>query len=344
MKNVLITGGVGFIGVNAAKHFLAKKDNVTIFDNLSRAGSEKNLQWLKKNFPKIRFIQGDIRDFETLRKVVEKSDVVLHLAAQVAVTTSVARPRNDFEINALGTLNVLEAARLSPNSPIVLYSSTNKVYGSLDHIDVVEEEKRYRFANLKNGVDESFPLDFHSPYGCSKGAADQYVRDYSRIYDLKTIVFRQSCIFGPHQFGVEDQGWVAWFLILPLLGKKVNIYGDGKQVRDLLFVEDLVESYELAIKNINKTRGEVYNVGGGQENTLSIWWEFKPILEKIFRREMEANFLDPRVGDQKIFVSDSRKAKKDFGWEPKVGVEEGIKRFYEWMMENKKIVLERFIS
>lgn len=342
MKKILITGGAGFIGVNAAAYFSKLGDNVVILDNLSRKGSEKNISWLLKEYPKTLFKKTDIRDFDELKKIINEVDVIIHLAGQVAVTTSISNPKEDFEINTVGTINVLEAIRLSSHSPIVLYSSTNKVYGALDQIPVIEDDTRYRFKHLQNGVDESHSLDFHSPYGCSKGAADQYVRDYSRIYGLKTVVFRQSCIFGPHQFGMEDQGWVAWFLILPLLDKKINIYGDGKQVRDLLFVEDLIRGYELAIKNINKTRGEVYNIGGGMKNTLSIWWEFKPILENIFKKEIEANFLDPRAGDQKIFVSDSAKAKRDFGWEPKVRVEEGIKRFYEWMMENKRLVLERF--
>lgn len=337
---ILITGGAGFIGINAAQYFLKQDHTVIIYDNFSRKGSVENADLLKKDqkYSGLEIIEGEIKEFsKELRNAVLKSDVVLHLAAQVAVTTSVDDPRNDFEINALGTLNVLEEIRQSENKPILLYTSTNKVYGGLEDLKIVENKTRYEFENLQNGVSEDRCLDFHSPYGCSKGCADQYVRDYARIYGLNTIVFRQSCIYGPHQFGVEDQGWVAWFIIALTKNKKISIYGNGKQVRDILYVDDLIKAYDLAIRNIKKTKGQIYNIGGGAKNTISIWFDFKPILEKLFGRKIEPKFLDWRPGDQPIFVSDIRKAKKDFGWEPKINVEQGIKKLYDWVSSNKEL-------
>lgn len=337
---ILITGGAGFIGINAAFYFLNKGYKVIIYDNFSRQGSAENLDSLKKEkYEKnLEIIKGEIKTFsKELRNAISRSDFVLHLAAQVAVTASVENPRNDFEINALGTLNVLEAIRQSRNKPILLYTSTNKVYGGLDDLDILEKKTRYEFKNLSFGIPEKRYLDFHSPYGCSKGAADQYVRDYARIYGLDTIVFRQSCIYGPHQFGVEDQGWVAWFIIALTKNKNISIYGNGKQVRDLLYIDDLLEAYDLAIKNIKKTKGQIYNIGGGKENTLSVWYEFRPILEKLFNRKIGAEFFDWRPGDQPIYVSDIRKAKKDFGWEPKINVEQGIKKLYDWVSSNKEL-------
>lgn len=335
----LITGGAGFIGSNLAKFLLQRGDEVVIYDNFSRKGSRANLVWLKENHQKgLIVVTGDIRDgYTQLLPLVKKVDVIVHLAAQVAVTTSVENPLEDFEINARGTFNLLEAVRMSGNNPIVLYSSTNKVYGELEDVKTIETETRYAFVSMKSGISEERNLDFHSPYGCSKGTADQYVRDYARIYGLRTIVFRQSCIYGPRQFGVEDQGWVAWFIIALTLNKNITIYGNGKQVRDLLHVDDLIHAYDLAIKNIEKTKGQIYNVGGGRENTISIWYEFKPILEKLFNREIKVKFADFRPGDQPIFVSDIRKAKRDFGWEPKIPVKEGIKKLFFWIQENKNL-------
>lgn len=338
-KRVLITGGAGFIGINVAAHYLKSGCEVLIFDNFSREGSRKNVDWLKKdNFKKLRIIRGEIRYNQgEIKKVIKNVDIVFHLAAQVAVTASVINPRDDFEINALGTFNLLETIRHSGNNPIFIYSSTNKVYGELNDLKIVEKKTRYAFANLMYGVPEERCLDFHSPYGCSKGAADQYVRDYSRIYGLNTIVFRQSCIYGPRQFGMEDQGWVAWFIIALMKHKNITIYGNGKQVRDLLYIEDLMTAYDLAVENIKRTKGQIYNIGGGYKNTMSIWWEFKPILEKLFRRKIVAIFSDWRPGDQPIFVSDIRKAKEDFGWEPKIKVADGIKKLYEWVSKNKDL-------
>lgn len=345
MNKVVITGGAGFIGINAANFFLNKGWYVTILDNFSRKGSIKNAQWLKKNNSLITVVKGDVRNYnKTLRKAFEKANLVLHLAGQVAVTTSVINPRVDFESNALGTFNVLEAVRNSNSNPVLIYSSTNKVYGGLENLTVGETKSRYVLKSYPNGISESQNIDFHSPYGCSKGAADQYVRDYSRIYGLKTIVMRQSCIYGPHQFGIEDQGWVAWFLIALTLNKKINIYGNGKQVRDLLYIDDLIRAYYLAYQEIKKTAGEIYNVGGGIKNSLSIWREFKPILENLFKREIPVEIKDWRPGDQYIYISDIRKAKEDFEWEPKVNIEKGIKKLYDWISENKKSFYEYFNS
>lgn len=338
-KKIVITGGAGFIGINLAFHYLKKGYEVSIVDNFSRKGSDSNIDWIKEaNSKGLKIIKAEIRsDLNKISEIVKNVDIILHLAAQVAVTQSVINPREDFEINALGTFNLLEAVRNSGNNPIFIYSSTNKVYGELKDLRILEKKTRYTFENLEHGVSEERCLDFHSPYGCSKGAADQYVRDYARIYKLNTIVFRQSCIYGPHQFGVEDQGWVAWFIIALMKNKSITIYGNGKQVRDLLYIDDLIEAYNLAIENIGKTKGQIYNIGGGYRNTISVWLEFKPILEKLFKRKIDANFSNWRPGDQPIFVSDIRKAKKDFGWEPKVRVEEGIGRLYEWVSKNKHI-------
>lgn len=332
---ILITGGAGFIGSNAAVYFLNKGHDVTVFDNFSRKGGRENVRWVKESASgRLQVIEGDVRDFQQLRKSLSGHAAILHLAGQVAVTTSVQHPREDFEGNLLGTFNILEAARLSGQKPIVLYSSTNKVYGGLEDLNIKEEKTRYVFADLPHGVSEEQPLDFHSPYGCSKGAGDQYVRDYARIYELPTIVFRQSCIYGPRQFGIEDQGWVAWFMIAESTGKKVQIYGNGKQVRDLLYIDDLLEAYDLAMQHISVTKGKIYNIGGGPTNTISIWTELKPLLEEVFGRELSASFAKWRPGDQPIFVSDIRKAKREFGWEPKVTVRSGVIALQTWIQDN----------
>lgn len=335
----LITGGAGFVGSNLTNSLLKRGDSVVVFESLARNGSKYNIEWLKKTHGnKLRLVSGDMKSgYNALLRIVKDVDVIIHLAAQVAVTTSVENPRDDFEINALGTFNLLEAVRNSGNNPILIYTSTNKVYGDLGDLEITEKADRYEFSNLKWGISEKVNLDFHSPYGCSKGAADQYVRDYARIYGLNTIVFRQSCIYGPRQFGVEDQGWVAWFLIALTLGKNITIYGSGKQVRDLLYIDDLIKAYDLAIKNITATKGQIYNIGGGRKNTISIWYEFEPILEKLFKRKIHANFANFRPGDQPIFVSDIRKAKNDFEWEPKINVRQGIGKLFSWIQNNKKL-------
>ncbi len=333
--HALITGGAGFIGSNLADALAAEGWVVWIFDLLARPGVERNLAWLQERHGgRIRFVRGDIRDFPAVAEVVRQAEVIFHLAAQVAVTTSLIDPRTDFEINALGTLNVLEAARQARHRPIILYTSTNKVYGAMEDVPVVEEATRYRYADRPFGIDERQPLDFHSPYGCSKGAADQYVRDYARIYGLPTVVFRMSCIYGPRQFGTEDQGWVAHFVISAMAGHPITIYGDGKQVRDLLFVTDLIAAMRAAVERIDRTAGQVYNIGGGPENTLSIWHEFAPLLSEILDRPMKPPAFGPwRPGDQKVYISDIRKAMRDLDWQPRVGVREGLTRLVEWVRE-----------
>jgi CDP-paratose 2-epimerase len=336
-RNVLITGGAGFIGINTSEFYLKNGDSVTILDNFSRKGSKENIKSLKDAYKsQLKIVEQDVRDNnQVLKNSVQSADLIFHLAGQVAVTTSIANPREDFEINALGTFNVLELARKSKKNPIFIYSSTNKVYGNLNRLKIVKTAKRYKFADLPYGVNESYPVDFYSPYGCSKGTADQYVHDYHRIYGLRSIVFRQSCIYGPHQFGVEDQGWVSWFLIALRLGQKITIYGDGKQVRDLLYVSDLVNGYNLAISNIDKTSGKIYNIGGGINNSISIWKDLEPVIRELTGQIFKVAYADERPGDQKIYISDTRLAKKDFGWKPMVGVKDGIGKLHDWIKENE---------
>jgi CDP-paratose 2-epimerase len=262
------------------------------------------------------------------------SDAVLHLAAQVAVTTSVADPRTDFTINAQGTFNVLEAVRTAADGrPAVLYSSTNKVYGNLEHVRVVERDGRYAYEDRPLGIDEAEPLDFHSPYGCSKGAGDQYVRDYARIYGLKTVTFRQSCVYGTRQFGIEDQGWIAWFCVAAATGQPFTIYGGGKQIRDALWVEDLIDAYERAIDRIEAVRGEVFNLGGGPANTLSLR-ELVAMLERAFDRPLDPASAGCRPGDQRVFVADVRKAERLLGWRPTVTTAEGVDELLAWVLDN----------
>lgn len=337
---ILITGGAGFIGCNLVEACIDDGHEVTLLDNLSRRGSEANLAWLRERHGErgFSFIRADIRDAQALLAAAEGQEAIYHLAAQTAVTTSVADPRPDFEINALGTFNVLEAARRAADDPVFIYSSTNKVYGSMEDALAVEQATRYVLPAYPDGVGEDRPLDFHSPYGCSKGAADQYVRDYARIYDLRSVVFRQSCIYGQRQMGVEDQGWVAWFVIAAVLGKPITIYGDGKQVRDLLHVDDLVRAFRLATQRIDITRGQVYNLGGGPANTLSIWAEFGPLLSGLLGRQViPASFRDWRPGDQPVFVADVARAEREFGWMPRVSVETGISRLIEWVEQNRDL-------
>ncbi len=332
---ILITGGAGFIGSNLAAHFLRAGHAVTIFDNFSRRGGEANLAWLQTAVaPGPAVVRGDVRDAAAIEAAARDQDAIFHLAGQVAVTTSVLDPRTDFEINALGTFNALEAARLSGRQPIFIYTSTNKVYGGMEAARVVEGPERYAFADLPHGVAETWPLDFHSPYGCSKGTGDQYVRDYHRIYGLPTVVFRQSSIYGPRQFGVEDQGWIAYLAICAATRQPITIYGDGKQVRDILYIDDLARAFEAAVRNINRTAGEVYNIGGGVARTLSIWTETGPLLEELSNRSLPARTDDWRPGDQRIYVSDIRKAQTDLGWTPQVDPADGVSRLWEWINAN----------
>ncbi len=324
MKSV-ITGGAGFIGSNYAARLLARGEDVILYDNLSRRGAEANLAWLRATFgaDAFRFVQGDVRDPALLTATVRDADAIVHLAAQV--------------INALGTFNVLEAARLSEKKPVIIYASTNKVYGGMEDVPVVEEATRWRYADLPHGCPETQPLDFHSPYGCSKGTGDQYVRDYARIYGLRTIVFRQSCIYGPRQFGIEDQGWVAWFIIAAVLGRPITIYGDGKQIRDLLYIEDLLDAYDLALQRSAQVGGQVYNIGGGMANALSVWQEFGPLLEELLGHPIPVRWGDWRPGDQRVYISDIRKAQRELGWTPRVSVREGVARLAAWVQANRAL-------
>jgi CDP-paratose 2-epimerase len=329
-KTMLVTGGAGFIGVNASAYFAERGWDVIIFDNLSRKGADKNLDWLRSN-RQIRFIQGDIRDAERVNRAVADHEpkAIIHLAAQVAVNSSVSNPRTDFEINALGTLNLLEGIRNHSPGTFLINASTNKVYGALENLDIVERERRYEFKANVEGVSESQPLNFQSPYACSKGAADQYTIDYDRIYGLNTVTLRQSCIYGPHQLGVEDQGWVAWFVIAALSKQRITIYGDGKQLRDVLYVGDLIDCYDRAIQRRAQIGGEVFNIGGGKENTVSLI----ELLDLIAQHAGEIQAVDTREwrpADQPVFVCDVRKAWNCLGWRPRTGIATGVEYLVEW--------------
>jgi len=337
MKTMLITGGAGFIGVNAALYFSDLGWQVTVLDNLSRRGTADNLRWLQQQAP-VSFIRDDIRDADSMQKSMAElqPDVVLHLAAQVAVTTSVKEPREDFEINALGTFNVLEAIRQqSPNS-FLINASTNKVYGKMEDVAVVERNGRYEYRDLVEGCSEHQQLDFHSPYGCSKGVADQYAIDYSRIYGLNTTTFRQSCIYGTRQFGIEDQGWVAWFTIAHVLDRPITIYGNGKQIRDVLHVTDLCRAYAAAIENREAAIGHAFNIGGGPQNTLSLL-ELLEFLKSFLGKQSPLSWDDWRPGDQPVFVCDLAKAKSKLGWQPQIGVEQGVRDLAAWVAKNPEL-------
>jgi CDP-paratose 2-epimerase len=326
----LVTGGLGFIGCNVANRLLREGHDVILFDNAHRAGVMKNLDWLRENHAgRVNWVNADVRDAAAVRKAANGVSAIFHLAGQVAVTTSVENPQQDFAINAQGTLNVLEAARQINPLPVVLYTSTNKVYGGIDHVHIVERATRYEYESQPDGISESCPLDFHSPYGCSKGAADQYVRDYYRIYGLPTVVLRMSCIYGPRQFGNEDQGWVAHFALTGLRGADLTIYGDGKQVRDLLYVDDLVDVMMLCISRTDLTAGEIFNIGGGPANTISVWNELSAPLGKLIGKLPPVTYGPFRPGDQRVYISDIRKAQRVLGWTPKVGITDGLKRMVE---------------
>jgi CDP-paratose 2-epimerase len=338
--NILITGGAGFIGINAARFFLKKRYNIIIIDNFSRSGTKQNVKnLLKENFlkKKITVVKLDLRNSVRLNKVIKKykPQLILHLAGQVAVTTSIINPFDDFDINIKGTLNLLESCRNNSKKSLIIYSSTNKVYGKIDNFS--KTGKLRYIVNKKNITSEKTNLDFFSPYGCSKGSADQYVRDYSRIYGLNTVVLRQSCIYGRNQFGIEDQGWVAWFIIASLVEKKLTIYGNGKQVRDLLFVDDLTELFYRIYKNKKKCSGEIFNIGGGIKNTLSLL-ELVQILKKEYGLKIKMSFGSERDGDQKIFVSDNSKIKKYVNWHPSTNIKNGLAKIVSWSKENLSLI------
>ena len=338
-RKYLVTGGAGFIGSNYVHRLLERGEHVVIYDNLSRSGSRANLSWLQDSFGKqaIQLVVGDVIEAAPLAAAAREADVVVHLAGQVAVTTSVSNPRDDFEANALGTFNALEAARLSGVNPVFIYASTNKVYGEMEEVKIVEEATRWRYADLMHGCPETQPLDFHSPYGCSKGTGDQYARDYARIYGLRSVVLRQSCIYGPRQFGMEDQGWLAWMIIAAVTGRQITIYGDGKQVRDVLHVDDLLDAYDAAIARIDSVKGRVYNIGGGPPNVLAVWAEFGPLLEKMLGKKIDVSRADWRPGDQRVFYADIRRAQHELGWSPRIGLEDGIRSLSEWITQNRSL-------
>jgi len=337
---VLITGCAGFIGCHLAEYFLSVGNEVIGLDNLSRKGGGENLKWLQSLEGNFKFCKVDIRDFEHTSEVFNMHgpfELILHMAAQVAVTTSVTEPREDFEINAMGTFNLLEATRLYSPDAFFEFASTNKVYGKLTHVDVVERNGRYEYGTLLDGINEEQNLDFHSPYGCSKGAADQYVRDYNRIYGLKTAVLRQSCIYGTRQFGIEDQGWVAWFIIASVLNKPLTIYGDGKQMRDLLWIDDLVKVYVKLFENAGKVAGKVFNIGGGAVNTLSLL-ELLDILKTEDVLKREPLYAGWRSGDQRVFVCNVEKVNDFVGWEPSTPPKLGVKKLIDWIVNNKTML------
>ena len=337
-RPVLITGGAGFVGCNLADRLCASGQPVVLYDNLARPGVEQNAAWLReKHGDLVQLKIGDVRDAGSLAQAVEGVGTVFHFAAQVAVTTSLSAPKHDFEVNARGTLNLLEALRALHDPPPVIFTSTNKVYGSLDGIDFRLHGDRYEPSDeaiRRGGIGESQPLDFYSPYGCSKGVADQYLLDYARTFGLPAVVFRMSCIYGPHQFGTEDQGWVAYFLLQALRGQSLTVYGDGKQVRDILFVEDLVDALLLAEKNIRTLSGQVFNIGGGPANTTSLL-ELLDTIEVLHGGRPPVEWSPWRPGDQRYYVSDFSKYQTATGWSPRVAAADGVARLYAWLRQNR---------
>ena len=332
MKKIFITGGAGFIGINTALFFQKKKYKVKIFDNLCRRGSRANLKYINKN---ILFEKGDITSFKNIYKSIKefKPNVIINCAGQVAVTTSIHDPKNDLISNTFGTFNVLEALRKLKYKCRLIHLSTNKVYGKLESVDVKENKNKYFFSDKKLGIDENQNLDFQSPYGCSKGASDQYVVDYHRTYGVDGIVLRQSCIYGNNQFGIEDQGWIAWMTLCTIFKKKINIFGNGKQVRDILHINDLVNLfYKISKKENIKSR--VFNVGGGSKNSISIL-ELIDYLKKISNEKIKIKYFKERTGDQKIYISNNQRVFKELKWKPKINKNKGIELIYDWIKKNK---------
>jgi CDP-paratose 2-epimerase len=336
-RPVLITGGAGFIGTNLAHRLLQQDIPVLIFDNLSRPGVERNLQWLCDEHGSLVEVElADVRHGDAVRRAVSHASQVFHFAAQVAVTHSIADPIKDFEVNVRGTLNVLEAIRANPTRVPLVFTSTNKVYGALGDVPVTNGS-RYEPVDehlRRVGVGEDQPLDFHSPYGCSKGAADQYVLDFARTYSLPAVVFRMSCIYGLHQCGTEDQGWVAHFVLRALDNEPIVIYGDGHQVRDVLFVEDLVDAFLLAQDRMSEVSGRAFNIGGGMKHTTSLL-ELVQLLARLHGQMPEVSFAEWRLGDQRYYVSDIRRFQAQTQWTPRVSLAEGTQRMYEWLRDRQ---------
>jgi CDP-paratose 2-epimerase len=337
-RYTLITGGAGFIGSNLAEELLAEGRRVVLADSLVRPGVVRNAEWLQRRHGnRVRIERADVRDAAAMVRLVAGAEAVYHLAAQVAVTTSFADPVADFEVNLRGTLNVLEAARRLDAPPPVVFTSTNKVYGGLRDVRVEERGDRYVLADAPAGIGEDRPLDFHSPYGCSKGAADQYVRDYARAYGVPTVVFRMSCVYGRRQWGTEEQGWVAHFGRALLHREPITIYGDGRQVRDLLWVDDVVVALRRAVQQIGRTASGIYNIGGGPTNAVSVR-EVVALLAAKLDREPRIVLADWRAGDQRVYVTDTRRAREELAWQPTVTVAEGVDRLVGWLREAEGIV------
>lgn len=340
----VITGGAGFIGSNLADALLSDGESVTILDNLSRNGVSQNLDWLKGQYgDQLQVVVADIRDPDAIEPVLAKADAVFHFAAQTAVTTSLVDPIEDFDVNARGTINVLEAVRKAGRKAPVIFSSTNKVYGGLDDLRLYELHGQHVPADdliRARGINEDRRLDFCTPYGCSKGVADQYVLDYQRSYDIPTAVLRMSCIYGPRQFGTEDQGWVAHFLIRALRGEGVTIYGDGKQVRDVLHVSDAVAAYKATLANISKVRGRAFNLGGGPKNAVSLNMVLAEI-GKLVERKVEVSHETWREGDQLYFVAETSRLKAELGWRARVNWHEGLQDLADWLGAREKTIGDR---
>lgn len=340
MRPVLVTGGAGFIGCNIADRLANEGHDVIVYDALARAGVERNLAWLKERHPRrVTEMVADIRDRDQLSAAVGNAKAVFHMAAQVAVTTSLSDPRNDFDVNVLGTFNVLEAARACAAPPPVIFASTNKVYGDLVDVEMALEGGAYLPADPRlraRGIGEARPLDFHTPYGCSKGAADQYVLDYARSFGIPAAVLRMSCIYGHRQMGTEDQGWVAHFLISALEGRRISLYGDGCQVRDILDVSNAVDAYLAAWRAIDQVSGRAFNLGGGPANAVSLR-QIIAYIEELLGREVDLSFADWRAGDQRYFVADTSAAEAALGLKPKLAWREGVARLAEWLAQERGI-------
>jgi CDP-paratose 2-epimerase len=333
-RPVLVTGGAGFIGANLADRLATDGHRVHIFDALARPGVERNLDWLKARHPdRITVTIADIRDAGAVAEAAREAAAVFHFAAQVAVTTSLVDPREDFDINLQGTINILEALRRRGDGTPLIFASTNKVYGDLADIDLAVRDEAYLPADdglRANGISEERSLDFHTPYGCSKGAADQYVLDYSRSFGVPTAVMRMSCIYGPRQMGTEDQGWVAHFLIRALAGEPISIYGDGRQVRDILFIDDAIEAYVQAWRQIERVTGRAFNLGGGPANAVSLLQVISEI-EALTGAKVEAGFHPWRAGDQRYYVSDTRRVTQELGLGTPVPWRSGLARLAQWL-------------
>ncbi len=336
IRPVLVTGGAGFIGCNLADRLAREGHDVVVYDCLARAGVEQNLEWLKRRHPhKISAVVADVRDASSLDAVAHDAGAVFHLAAQVAVTTSMTAPVEDFDVNVRATLSLLESLRAAGRDAPLVFASTNKVYGDLGDLEMRLEDDAYTPAEpavRRYGVGEDRPLDFHTPYGCSKGAADQYVLDYARSFGLPTAVLRMSCIYGPRQMGTEDQGWVAHFLIRALEGRPISIYGDGRQVRDILHVDDAVDAYMAVWRDIGRVSGRAFNLGGGPANAVSLR-RLLAHIEALVGRPVPLEFSDWRAGDQRYFVADTRRAQAELGLAPARGWREGVADLAAWLAE-----------